>query len=57
MAKRFTDSDRQPAGALDDAEDLQRRCAAHGEWMASHPEVVALAASWAHNNLEALPRR
>lgn len=56
MAKRFTDSGRQ-AAAIDDVHDLRRRCDAHGEWMANHPEVAALAASWADDNLEALPRR
>lgn len=58
MAKRYADNDRQPtSAAIDDVEDLRRRCAAHGQWMAAHPDVAAFAESWADQSLEALPRR
>lgn len=40
-----------------DAEDLRRRCAAHGEWMAANPEAVAFAEAWADQNLDELASR
>ncbi len=43
--------------SLLDAEDMRRRCQAHGEWMAAHPEAVAFAEAWADQNLEELARR
>jgi hypothetical protein len=43
--------------SLVDVEDMRRRCAAHGQWMANNPETVAFAEAWADQNLESLPRR
>jgi hypothetical protein len=61
LVKRYADDDRQSMNAwiesLVDVEDMRRRCAAHGQWMANSPETVALAEAWADQNLEALPRR
>ena len=37
-------------------DDLQRRCAAHNEWMRAHPDVVAFAEAWADRNLDELHR-
>ncbi|MGQ0465035.1 MAG: toxin-antitoxin system HicB family antitoxin [Sporichthyaceae bacterium] len=40
-----------------DAEDMRRRCAAHGAWMAAHPEAQAFAKAWAARNLANLKKR
>ncbi|MGV9799580.1 hypothetical protein ACWDTP_16165 [Mycobacterium sp. NPDC003449] len=40
-----------------DIQDMRRRCAAHAQWMATHPDVAADAESWADRNLEALPHK
>lgn len=61
LVRRYADDDRQSMNAwiesLVDVEDMRRRCAAHGQWMANNPETVAFAETWADQNLEALPRR
>lgn len=35
-------------------QDMRRRCAAHAQWMATHPDAAVIAESWAEQNLEAL---
>ena len=61
LVKRYADDDRQSMNAwiesLVDVEDMRRRCTAHGQWMANHPETVAFAEASADQNLEALPSR
>jgi len=61
LVKRYADDDGQSMNAwiesLVDVEDMRRRCAAHGQWMAKNPETVAFAETWADQNHEALPRR
>jgi hypothetical protein len=37
--------------SLLDVEDMRRRCVAHAQWMADHPEAVWLAEVWADRNL------
>jgi hypothetical protein len=60
-AKRYAQADRQSMNAwiesLLGAEDMRRRCAAHGQWMANHPEAVSFAEAWADRNLNELARR
>jgi hypothetical protein len=59
--KRHADADQQSMNSwiegLLDAEDMRRRCAAHGRWMAAHPEAVSFAEAWADHNLDELARR
>jgi hypothetical protein len=59
--KNYAEADRRSMNAwvecVLDAEDMRRRCQAHGEWMAAHPDVVAFAEAWADQNLEELSRR
>ncbi|GAT07605.1 uncharacterized protein RMCN_0738 [Mycolicibacterium novocastrense] len=43
--------DRRP-GSLVDIDDLRRRCSAHTQWMAKHPDNVTFAESWADQNLD-----
>jgi hypothetical protein len=61
LVKRYADDDQRSMNAwiesLVDIEDMRRRCAAHGQWMADNPEIVAFAEAWADENLESLPRR
>ena len=40
-----------------DAEDMRRRCAAHGRYLADHPDAVAFSEAWADRNLEDLTGR
>jgi hypothetical protein len=40
-----------------DAEDMHRRCAAHHEFLAKRPDVVAFAKDWADRNLAYLAQR
>jgi hypothetical protein len=40
--------------SLLDAEDMRRRCAAHGEWMEAHPEVATAALAFHTANQRAL---
>lgn len=37
-----------------DAGDMHRRCAAHDEFLANSPDVVAFAEGWADRNLDDL---
>jgi hypothetical protein len=39
-----------------DAEDMRRRCAAHGAWMEAHPEVAANALAFHAANQRAVAR-
>jgi len=59
--KRYADADRQSMNSwiegLLDVEDMRRRCAAHGQWMAAHPAVVSFAEAWADRNLDELAQR
>lgn len=61
MVKRYADADHQSMnswieGVLD-IEDMRRRCAAHDQFMASHPDAVAFSEAWADRNLEELAGR
>lgn len=38
-------------------EDMRRRACAHGQWLASHPEAVAFAESWADRAMDDLVAR
>lgn len=40
-----------------DAEDMHRRCAAHHEFLANSPGIVAFAEDWADRNLDDLAQR
>jgi hypothetical protein len=40
--------------AILDSEDVFRRCAVHGKWMASNPGAASFAKDWADRNLEEL---
>ena len=56
--KRYAETDQQSMngwieGVLD-VEDMRRRCAAHGQWMAGHPEAVAFSEAWADRNFDEL---
>jgi hypothetical protein len=42
--------------ALVDVEDMRRRCPAHANWMADHPEAAAFSERWADQNLEEIVR-
>ena len=37
-----------------DVEELKRRCAAHDQWMATHPPAVAASETWAARNCDEL---
>ncbi|MGH3625669.1 MAG: hypothetical protein ACRDQ5_28510 [Sciscionella sp.] len=39
------------------AEDMRRRCAAHGRWMAANPDAVAFAEARADRNRDELAGR
>jgi hypothetical protein len=58
--KRYADADRQSMNSwiegLLDVEDMRRRCAAHGRWMAAHPAVASFAEAWADRNLDELAK-
>ena len=47
MVERYAEADRQSINgwveSVLDAEDMRRRCAAHGAWMGAHPEVATAA--------------
>jgi len=43
--------------AVPDTEDMRRRCAAHYEFLANNPDVVAFAEDWADRNLDDLAQR
>ncbi|MGH3923678.1 MAG: hypothetical protein ACRDTT_12560 [Pseudonocardiaceae bacterium] len=59
--KRYADADRQSMNSwiegILDVEDMRRRCAVHGRWMAAYPEAVAFAEAWADRNLDELAGR
>lgn len=59
--KRYAAEDNQSMNAwieaVLDVEDMRRRCAAHGEWMSGHPEVVSFSEAWADRNFDELLRR
>jgi hypothetical protein len=59
--KRYADADRQSMNSwiegLLDVEDMRRRCAAHGQWMADHPAAVSFTEAWADRNLDELAGR
>jgi hypothetical protein len=40
-----------------DAEDMQRRCREHDQWLTSHPDAVTFATAWAEKNLDELGQR
>jgi hypothetical protein len=42
---------------VSDADDMHRRCAAHHEFLANSPDVVAFAEDWADRNLDDLAPR
>lgn len=59
--KRHAEADRRSMNAwieaVLDAEDMRRRCAAHHDFMADNPGVVAFAEDWADRNLDDLSQR
>ena len=59
--KRHADADQRSINAwiegVLDAEDMRRRCGEHGQWMADHPEAVAVSEAWADRNLDELDGR
>ncbi len=58
---RHADADQRSMNAwiegVLDAEDMRRRCGEHGQWMADHPEAVAVSEAWADRNLDELDGR
>lgn len=40
-----------------DVDDMHRRCAAHQDFLANNPDVVAFAQDWADRNLDDLVQR
>lgn len=56
--KRHAEADNRSMNAwieeLLDAEDMRRRCAAHHEFLADHPDVVTFAEDWVDRNLDDL---
>lgn len=59
--KRHANGDRQSMNSwiesVLDVEDMRRRCVAHDQWMAAHPDAVAFAEAWADRNLDELAER
>ena len=59
--KRYADADQQSMNSwienLLDIEDMRRRCAAHDQWMRSHPDATAFSEAWADRNLDELAER
>ncbi|HZQ33472.1 MAG TPA: hypothetical protein VFB19_17300 [Mycobacterium sp.] len=59
--KRYSEEANQSMNAwiesVLDVEDMRRRCAAHGQWMADHPEAVSFSEAWADRNLDELAGR
>jgi hypothetical protein len=53
--KRYAEVDQQSMNSwiegLLDVEDMRRRCAAHDQWMSTHPDAVAFTEAWADWNL------
>jgi hypothetical protein len=58
MVKRYAEADHQSINgwveSLLDAEDMRRRCTAHGAWMLAHPEVATAALAFHTANQRAL---
>lgn len=52
--KRYADADQQSMNAwiegVLDVEDMRRRCAAHAQWMADHPQALSFAKAWGDRN-------
>ena len=61
VVKRYADADQQSMNSwienLLDIEDMRRRCAAHDQWMRSHPDATAFSEAWADRNLDELAER
>lgn len=59
--RRYAESDAQSMNAwieaLVDSEDMRRRCVAHEQWLAAHPEHARTAEAWADGNLDELAGR
>jgi hypothetical protein len=59
--KRHAEAERQSMNAwieeVLDAEDMRRRCAAHDDFLAKNPAVVAFAEDWGEQNLDDLAQR
>lgn len=59
--KRYADADHQSMNAwiegVLDVEDMRRRCAAHAQWMADHPQALSFAEAWADRNFGELAAR
>lgn len=59
--KKHADADQKSMNAwiesLLDAEDMRRRCDAHGRWMQDRPAAGAFSQAWADRNLGALGDR
>ena len=59
--ERYADADRQSMNSwiegLLDVENMRRRCAAHGRWMAAHPAAGASTETWADRHLDELAGR
>ena len=59
--RRYAENDAQSMNAwiegLLDLEDMRRRCAAHEQWLAHHPDDVRATEAWADGNLDELARR
>lgn len=56
--RRYAEHDQQSMNSwletLLDAEDMRRRCEAHGRWMAENPDLVGFAEASADRNLATL---
>jgi hypothetical protein len=59
--KRYAAADNQSMNAwiesVLDIEDMRRRCGAHAQWMADHPEAASFSEAWADRNFEEFPSR
>jgi hypothetical protein len=59
--KRHSEAERRSMNAwiedVLDAEDMRRRCAAHDDFLAQNPTVVAFAEDWGERNLDDLGQR
>jgi hypothetical protein len=59
--RRHAENDAQSMNAwiegLLDHEDMRRRCTAHEQWLARHPEHTRASEAWAEGNLDELTGR
>jgi hypothetical protein len=59
--KQYADEDQQSMNSwiesLLDLEDMRRRCAAHHQWMLTHPEAATFSEAWADRSLDDLAGR